>query len=157
MMIRRAKPDDLEAILKVFEETIRSTCQHDYTLEQINVWVSSIDDQEKWKNRIANQFFLVAELENKIAGFTSLEGDYIDLLYVSNKFLRKGIANRLFEKLKGEALKNGKTKLASDVSITAYPFFEKMGFKMIRKNHFDLKEVNISNYRMELDLNDTPT
>lgn len=152
MTIRKAKPDDLEELLIVFEETIRTTCQHDYTIEQINVWVSSINDHEKWKNRILNQFFLVAELESRIVGFGSLEDHYLDLLYVSNNFLRKGIAIRLFEQLKSEAVRNGKTKLTSDVSITAYPFFEKIGFKMIKKNQFILKGVNISNYRMELGL-----
>lgn len=150
MTIRRAKINDLEELLTIFSETIKSTCKREYSEEQIKVWISSIDDKEKWKNKILNQFFIVVQFENKIVGFGSLEkGDYIDLMYVHKDYLRKGIANRIYESLKEEAQKNGNKKLTSDVSKTARSFFEKVGFVVIRENEFDLKGVKISNYLMK--------
>lgn len=151
MTIRRAKINDLEEVLTIFSETIKSTCKRDYSEEQIKVWVSSINDKEKWKNKIINQFFIVVEFENRMVGFGSLEkGDYIDLMYVHKDYLRKGIANRIYQKLKEEAQKNGNKELTSDVSKTARSFFEKAGFVVIKENEFDLKGVKISNYLMKL-------
>lgn len=156
-MIKEAKLSDLEEILIVFKETIRTICKNDYSDEQINVWVSSIKNQEKWKNKIRNQFFLIAELNNKILGFGSLDNDdYIDLLYVNKNFLRQGVAKRLYKNLKEEAMRKGKGKLISDVSITAVPFFKNMGFEIIKENRFKLNGIDISNYRMELDIRKEP-
>lgn len=146
---RPAKMEDLKELQSLFVETIRSTCREDYNEEQIEVWTSSVQNVEKWRNKITRQFFIVAEFNNTIVGFSSLDkGDYIDMMYVHKDHLRKGIANLLYKQLQTAAKDLGHKALKADVSKTARPFFEKKGFVVIRENEIDLKGVKITNYHM---------
>ncbi len=98
---------------------------------------------------LVNQYFLIAEIDEKMIGFGSLEnGNHIDFLYIYKDFIRKGIANLIFDKLKAESLKLGFDKQTSDVSKTARPFFETKGFKVIRENKNKINGVEIINYHM---------
>ncbi len=117
--------------------------------KQIEAWISSVKNKEKWKSILADQYFLIAEVEGKMVGYGSLEkGNYIDFLYIHKNFVRKGIANLIFEKLKAESLKLGFDKLTSDVSKTALPFFETKGFKVIKENKNIMNGVEIINYHI---------
>ena len=147
--LRHATLNDLNEMQDLFVETIISTCSKDYNDEQINVWTSSVENKDRWRARITNQFFLVAEIDNKIVGYGSLDnGNYLDFLYVHKDFLRKGIANLIYEKLKSESLRHGFDKLTSYVSKTARPFFETKGFKIIKENKNMMNGVEIINYHM---------
>lgn len=149
MTIRQANIDDLEEVLKLFVDTIKSTWKNDYTKEQIEACVSSVQNEEKWESRIRTQYFIVAQLNKEIVGFGSLENEnYIDLIYVHKDHFRKGIANQILDTLKNKAQEYGNKKLTSDVSKTARPFFEKNGFKVIKENEFELNGILISNYNM---------
>ncbi|HBV14092.1 GNAT family N-acetyltransferase [Chryseobacterium carnipullorum] len=52
-----------------------------------------------------------------------------------------------------EAILRKQKILTADVSKTAKPFFEKMGFKMIREQTVDVKGIGLTNYKMEKELN----
>ena len=146
---RKAKLDDLGEIQELFVETIISTCTNDYNTNQIDAWVSSVDNVDRWKSFLTNQYFLIAESEGKIVGYGSLEnGDYLDLMYVHKDFLRQGIGNMIFDKLKEQSLILRFDKLNSDVSKTAVPFFKTKGFKVIRENRKMMNGVEIINYHM---------
>lgn len=149
LKFRQANIDDLENIQELFVETIKNTCRNDYNKQQINAWVTSVENRERWKSILANQYFLIAEIDSEIVGYGSLEnGNYLDFIYVHKDFLRKGIANIIFEKLKAKSIELGFDKLTSDVSKTARPFFETKGFKVIRENKNMMKNVEIINYHM---------
>jgi putative acetyltransferase len=149
LKFRQANLNDLEEMQELFVETIKNTCKNEYNKQQIDAWVSSVENKERWKSILANQYFLIAEINNKMVGFGSLEnGNYLDFMYVHKDFLRKGIANLIFEKLKAKSLELGFDKLNSDVSKTARPFFENKGFKVIRENKNMMKGVEIINYHM---------
>lgn len=149
LKFRRAKLNDLEEMQELCVETIKSTCQNDYDPKQIDVWVSSVQKVERWKTFLTKQYILVAENEENIVGCGSLKnGNYLDLMYVHKEFLRQGIANMIFEKLKKKSLTLGFDKLTSDVSKTAVPFFETKGFKIIKENKNMINGVEIINYHM---------
>lgn len=146
---RQAEFDDLEEMQKLFVETIKSTCRKDYNKIQIDAWITSVENKERWQSYIAGQYFLIAEIDKKMVGYGSLKnGDYLDFMYVHKEFLRKGIANMIFENLKAKSIALGFDKLTSDVSKTARPFFETKGFKVIRENKIMMKDVEIINYHM---------
>ncbi|MCB9230877.1 MAG: GNAT family N-acetyltransferase [Bacteroidia bacterium] len=149
--IRPANLSDLDEIQTLFVETIRFTCKADYSPRQIQVWTSSVENRERWIEKLNRQYFLVAEKDQRIVGFASLEnGNYLDLLYVHKDFQRQGIANLLFQKIQSKARQPGFEKITSDVSKTARPFFEAKGFRVVQENKFSLKGVEITNYHMTL-------
>ncbi len=153
LKIRIGVFSELPEIQNLFSETITFVCQNDYDQKQIEAWKSSVENSERWQNLIQNQYFIVAELDNKIVGFASLEnGNYIDVLFVHKNFQRMGIAQKLFVELENEAKRLNNFVLTSDVSKTAKAFFESNGFKVIAEQLQVRKNVEIINYKMQKEL-----
>jgi putative acetyltransferase len=147
--IRLSTLSDLAEMQKMFVDTISTICKDDYSPEQIKVWTSSIENTQRWTDKLTSQYFLIAELDNKIVGYASLENnEYIDFLYVHKDFQRQGIADRLYTEIENEAIKRKATVLTSDVSKTAKHFFEKKGFKTLNEQTNIINAVKIVNYKM---------
>jgi putative acetyltransferase len=151
---RQARRSDLPEILKLFVEAVKAICAKDYSPEQIKAWTLSIDDTERWITKLEQQYFVIAEANNKIKGYASLEKmNHLDLLYVSKDHQRLGIASKLYDNIEMEAIRRGATSVESDVSITAKPFFEAKGFKTITMQKIKITDVEIINYKMIKELN----
>ncbi len=104
---------------------------------------------QRWEDLIENQFILVAVENGQINGFCTLDnGNYIDMLYVHKDFQRQGIARKLYSEIEKEAKQQGQKALFSDVSKTARPFFESVGFKVIKEQAVKIRGVDLINYRM---------
>ena len=131
MEIRRATLQDLSEILQLFTGTIQTVNAADYTEDQLNAWSSGASNQEGWKNRITEQYFVVAEITGVIAGFASVTFDgYIDLMFVHKDYQRLGVARQLMHEIEAFSIEKALPEIWSDVSITALPFFRKSGFKI---------------------------
>ena len=147
--IRHAKLNDLAEIQEMFVDTISTICKADYSADQIKVWTSSVENISRWTERITSQYFLIAEFDNKIVGYVSLKSnDYLDLLYVHKDYQKHGIASKLVDEIKKEAIRKKSAVLHSDVSKTAKPFFEKKGFKVIKTQSNKIKGIEVVNYKM---------
>ncbi len=128
--IRLSKLSDLTEMQKMFVDTISTICKDDYSPEQIMVWTSSIENTQRWTDKLTSQYFLVAVFDNKIVGYASLENNnYFDFLYVHKDYQRQGIADRLYSEIEKEANNRKATVLNSDVSETARRFLKKKGLK----------------------------
>jgi putative acetyltransferase len=134
---------------QLFVDTISSVCKSDYSPVQITAWISSIENTQRWTDKLTAQYFLVAESNNKIVGYASLENNTrIDFLYVHKDYQRQGIASWLYADIEKKAIQKKMTTLHSDVSITAKPFFEKKGFKALELQTNLIRGVEILNYKM---------
>ncbi|PKL85926.1 MAG: GNAT family N-acetyltransferase [Ignavibacteriae bacterium HGW-Ignavibacteriae-1] len=153
LSIRHSNLSNLPEIQRMFVDTISAVCKDDYSPEEIKVWTSSIENTERLIDKLTTQYFLIAELDNKIVGFASLKGnDYLDFLYVHKDYQRQGIADRLYSEIEAEAIKKESKVLTSDVSITAKAFFEKKGFRTLQKQTNIIRGVEIVNYKMVKEL-----
>ena len=149
MIIRKAEIDDLPELKKLFSDTIIATCKTDYTINERKVWSSAIAKNEKWLKSLKEEFFIIAESGSKIIGFSSLKNkDYLNLMYVHKDFTRKGLATKLYKNIKTKSLEYGVEKLNADVSKTAKPFFEKLGFKVVKENRNIIENEILINYKM---------
>ncbi|NBP71432.1 MAG: GNAT family N-acetyltransferase, partial [Cytophagia bacterium] len=85
-----------------------------------------------------------------ILGFGSLKDfNHVDMLYVHHNHLGEGIAHTLYLAIENEAKQQHQTILTSDVSKTALPFFEKMGFSIITPQTVVRQGVELINYKMK--------
>jgi putative acetyltransferase len=155
--IRRGQLGDLAELQKLFLDTITEVCRADYNEDQIHAWIfetKSNENRQRWIDILENQFVLVAQNRNEIVGFITLyNGHYIDLLYVHKGYQRKAIAKSLYKKIEHEARRQNQTILTANVSITARPFFEEIGFKVLNEQTVLLKNVELTNYKMEKKIN----
>ncbi|QNR24711.1 GNAT family N-acetyltransferase [Croceimicrobium hydrocarbonivorans] len=148
-----AKMEDLPAMKSLFEASIRQTCNQDYSPEEIEAWLLSLKNKQRWEELIQNQIVWLALVEADLAGFCSLkDGHYLDFLYVLPDHQGLGIAKQLVAAAIDETRKLGNTKISSDISITARPFMEAQGWKVIRMNENPRADQTLINYRMELEL-----
>ncbi|MGC1632643.1 MAG: GNAT family N-acetyltransferase [Gelidibacter sp.] len=151
IQIRQATLEDLPEITTIFRDTIRAVNSKDYSEKQIEVWSSGADDLEEWKDRIENLYFLVAEFKGQIAGFAYLKNGFsLDGLYVHKDFQRRTIGSKLLRIMESRATSNGFEVLKSDISITAFPFFDSHYYeveKRHKKNYKGFAFENIIVYR----------
>ena len=151
LKLRLAQTSDIKELQELFVNTIESVCNQDYDPIQRRAWTSSVENTERWTSIISDQLVIVAEIQRKIVGFITLkDGVHIDLLYVHKDFQRKGIAQLLYDEIE---LKADSNILTADVSITARPFFERNGFKVIQRQIVKRKDSSLVNFKMNKYLN----
>lgn len=149
IIIRTACYPDIIDIAKLFYDTVQCINVRDYSQNMVDAWSSGNTDSGKWKEKISQQFFIVAMLENIVVGFSSLTpGGYIDFMYVHKDYQRQGIARQLLKTIEKKAGEQGNKSIYSDVSITARPFFEAHGYKVEREQIKKHKNEAFINYRM---------
>ncbi|AGA77372.1 GNAT family N-acetyltransferase [Echinicola vietnamensis] len=150
IIIRQAELNDMIKVQQLYVETIQNSCKNDYSEEQIAAWISSVINEARWQQALKEEFFLVAEYDEKIVGFGALKDDnYIDFMYIQHEYQRLGLAERLLKALEHQAKKNHSAEIIADASKTAVPFFEKMGFRMVQENTKVVNGLELVNYRVE--------
>lgn len=148
--IRQAISNDLDNIARLFKETIETINAKDYSPEQIKVWAKGSSRKERLLKKIAQQHFLVAEINNILVGFGSITLDgYLDFMYVSKDYQRRGVAQKIYDALESFAIVNCLDKIHSDASITAKPFFMRQGFEVVQEQQVDIEGIKLTNYKMQ--------
>lgn len=154
--IRKARKEDISAIIELCQNSIRSTCTNDYDPPQIEAWCHSVSDPAKWKLAMDSQHFIVAEEAGDLLGFASIKhGEYLVYLYVDPARQRSGVAQILLENLLKEAQRLDKDYIWSNVSKTAQAFFRKQGFQVEHERINFLEGVEIRNHRMGFNIGNT--
>ena len=78
------------------------------------------------------------------------------MLFVSPRYLRRGIARTLLGFVEEQARSAGASELTSDVSVVARPFFERFGFQVTKEQRPIKDGVEMTNYRMRKSINPFP-
>jgi putative acetyltransferase len=112
-----------------------------------------VQDKARWLRKITDQYFLLVENGDELMGCGSITPDgYLDMMYVSHLHQGKGIARHLVEKLEAFARDQTVTTIRSDVSLTARPFFERMGFRVVTPQQVEMDGLIFDNFVMEKEL-----
>lgn len=149
LVLRRAREEDIPQLNKVFKESILSIKEQDYTRKQLEVWSSRSDAPAWWKDKLNLQYFLLAFEADELMGFGSIyHSGFLDLLYVDKAHQNKGIARKILVALEDRIKTFGVASIQTEASITAKPFFEKMGFSLVKENQIDIEGVTLANYTM---------
>ncbi|MBT0812884.1 GNAT family N-acetyltransferase [Litoribacter ruber] len=149
IIVRRANLGDLSTLRELFVETIIASCKNDYSEKQISAWTSSASNTLRWEEKFSSQIFTVAESENRIIGFASLQQyKVLDHLFVHKDWQRKGIAYALVKEIEVLAKEREVSELDVEASLTAKGFFEKMGFNVLSHQLVTIKGVELLNFKM---------
>lgn len=147
--IRQAVEGDVGQITQLFFDTIQNINIRDYTQEEVDDWSSWKTDIHKWLDKMHDQYFIVAEINNKIAGFSSLAEDgYLDFMFVDKDTQGQGVASALLAEIERKAIEQNIELIYSDVSLTAKGFFESKGFIVERQQLKKSKKKELISFRM---------
>ncbi len=128
--LRTAVFEDIPAIVEMYRATVHAVNAADYTPAQIKVWADGAVNYPRWEKAINEQYFVLAEIDGKLAGFSSIAKDgYLDFMYVSKDYQRRGVASTLLTEIESKAAEQKNPEIYSHVSKTARGFFLKMGYE----------------------------
>lgn len=146
MIIRTYRSTDCKELTELFYHTVHRVNAKDYTKEQLDAWATGQVDLKKWDQSLQEHYSIVAVDDNVITGFGDIDKTgYLDRLYVHSDYQGKGVATALCNQLESAVQQN----IVAHVSITARPFFEKRGYKVIRKQQVERQGIVLINYVME--------
>lgn len=103
-----------------------------------------------WAERRAATATWVAEADGVVVGFSDIDAvGYIDMLYVTARHHRRGIAAALLSHLETLANAAQLSCLWTNASLTARPFFERHGFHVVEFRTVTRSMTDLINIRME--------
>lgn len=147
MEIRKYEDTDFDEIAELFYNTVHSVNMNDYSQEQVDVWATGKLDPNRWNKSLLENYSIVGIEGRQIVGFGDIDKtNYLDRLYVHKDFQARGIATAICDELEKQA--NGAT-ISVHTSITAKPFFEKRGYKVLKEQQVELAGVFLTNYVMD--------
>lgn len=153
--LRLYRPEDLEELILLFYQTVRTVALKDYTPEETEAWAPSPEsvDRAAWGESLTAHYTLVAERNGELLGFGDMdETGYLDRLYVHKDFQGRGVATVLTEALEGYARGLGAERVTVHASRTAKPFFQKRGYQVVTAQRVVRRGVELENFAMELKL-----
>ncbi len=146
MEIRAYRPADCKTLTELFYNTVHTVNAKDYTKEQLDAWATGTVDLEKWNQSLEEHFSLVALDGEKIIGFGDIDDTgYLDRLFVHSDYQGKGVAAAICDQLEQSV----QGSIVTHASITARPFFEKRGYKIVKERQVERKGILLTNFIME--------
>ena len=149
--IRRLAAQDIPEMRKLFRATVLTVNSKDYTKEEVEDWASCGDSVEHWKELLAkNDYIGALDGQGGIVGFSSMNAEgYLHSMFVHEDWQGKGVATLLLSEVEKIARRYGVHKISVEVSVTARPFFEKHGYKVVKEQKAKANRLYLTNYVME--------
>jgi len=149
MLTREYKPDDCPLLAQLFYDTVHTVNARDYSEEQLDAWATGNVDLDEWNRSFLTHTTLVAVWDGVIAGFADMDkSGYLDRLYVHKDYQGIGVATALVKELERRAIDENVACFETYASITARPFFEKLGYTVQAENIAVRGGVSLTNFRM---------
>ena len=112
----------------------------------MDVWATGTVDLKEWDKSFTEHYTIVAIDNNIIVGFGDIDKTgYLDRLYVHADYQGKGVATAICNRLE-QAVQG---KITTHASITAKPFFEKRGYKVVKEQQVERQGIYLINFCME--------
>ena len=129
--VRLAQPTDAEGISQVILAALRSSNAQDYPADVI-ARVASNFTPEAVLALLARRVVLVAVQDEVIVATAALDANVVRSVFVNPSLQGQGIGRLLMIEIELRAREAGVTVLSVPSSLTAEPFYSKLGFHTVR-------------------------
>jgi predicted N-acetyltransferase YhbS len=133
-LIRPARPEDAAAISRVIISALRETNAKDYS-EAIIARVEQNFSPTAVLELLQRRLVFVAAKGDDIVGTASLDGRVVRTVFIKPECQSRGIGRALMAQVERVAIEKGVTVLAVPSSVTAEPFYAKLGFNAVRDSY----------------------
>jgi putative hydrolase of the HAD superfamily len=132
--IRAFRPGDGEALVDAHRMAILDTSEEFYTREEL----------ESWSAGLSSAFYAPPEggvtevavsASGKPVAFCQSVGNEVLGLYVHPEWQRNGIGQKLMRLAEGRAASIGSEIVRVHASISAIPFYERIGYRVVESSH----------------------
>ncbi|MBY8974240.1 GNAT family N-acetyltransferase [Rhodobacteraceae bacterium NNCM2] len=148
--IRRYADADADGVAQVFFDAVHIGTRDHYTADQRRAWAGEAPQPARWREKLAPMTAYVAERQGRVVGIMTIDEEgLIDLAFVAPDMAGAGIGWALYQTIEAAAREMGVARLHADVSHAARPFFERQGFRMVRRQEVERAGITLTNQRME--------
>ncbi|MGR5250364.1 GNAT family N-acetyltransferase [Vibrio aestuarianus] len=148
--IRKYQESDAHDLWAIFYHAVRNVNLRDYSQAQVEAWAPDDFSSEIWQRKMNYLSPFVAEIGGKIVGYSDLqENGLIDHFFCHHEHQGQGVGRQLMEHVLRMGELQGITRFYSEVSITARPFYERFGFKVIQEQIIEVRGQKLCNFVME--------
>ena len=154
LVIRSYVPDDAPELAKVFHRAVREGAATKYSLDERQAWSPDLPSGPSWHDRLTRSETVVAEMDRRPIGFMTLDipRAYLDLAFVVPEVMGQGVADAIYAVLEGRARVAGLTRMTTEASLLAEPFFERQGWRLVARQKVERLGMQLSNAVMEKSL-----
>nr|WP_253274337.1 GNAT family N-acetyltransferase [Myxosarcina sp. GI1] len=134
----------------MFHDTVREVNLGDYSSSQVRAWAPDDLYFRNWVEVCSSRFTYVAEIGGVVSGFGELEPNgHVDCFYIHKNYQRRGVGSKIYREIETKALELSINRLFVEASITAKPFFQRMGFSVVKEQKVARRGEIFTNYVME--------
>lgn len=152
--VRPLSENDIDDMRELFRSTVLSVNRKDYTEAETRDWASCGEGSGHWKSLLEeNSFEGAFDSCGRLIGFASMDRNgHLHSMFVHRDWQGRGVATLLLRRVENLAREYGAEIIFAEVSITARPFFERRGFRVVREQLARAKELCMTNFVMEKSL-----
>lgn len=151
--LRAYKPDDSEALAKVYREAARVLGRQAYSEEATRVWALYPEDMEEFRATLAEGLTLCAVSDGFPIAFGQLNpDDHIAFLYCHPAHARRGHASAILGELEAHARSKEVATIRVEASGVAQPLFERFGYQIIKEEKSIRHDLQFLRYKMSKQL-----
>ncbi len=145
MYLRGYQSSDAEELASLFYDTVHRVNRKEYTQEQVDAWAAGQIDLDAWDRSLQEHITLVAVEQERLVGFGDIDyTGYLDRLFVHADHQGRGIATALCDVLEHSV----PGPVTTHASLTAKPFFEARGYRVLAAQQVVRRGVELPNYVM---------
>ena len=153
--IRDFQEEDAPTLWALFFNTVRKVNRRDYTEQQVKAWAQEGFDSQLWLKKMISIQPFVAELDGVIVGYSDVQpSGLVDHFFCHHEYQGQGVGRALMTHVIRQAEAKGRDRIYSEVSITARPFYEHMGFTVVNEQQIEVRGATLTNYVMERHLDE---
>jgi putative acetyltransferase len=155
MRIRLARNEDCAEIARLRRQTIRSVNSRDYSEEIISDWTMRTNAR-RFRESSSKCRRWVAVERGRIIGFCDHGFDCeLSRIYVHKDYLGRGVGSRLLKVAERSLIKLGCKEVWVESTITAKGFYERNGYKLVRRAVHRTEGTTSRVYKMSKNLGQT--
>ena len=147
--LRDLTPQDTDAAALLFFAAVHQGTADVYSVEQRIAWAGKAPAPATWRGRFDNVSGIVALIDNRMAGFMTLDREgLIDLAFVHPDHMGTGVGRTVYFAIEDRGRIFGVRRLRTFASEKAKPFFTRMGWTVEAPNIVTKGGVTLQNYKM---------
>jgi putative acetyltransferase len=148
IFIRPAVPEDSQALLDVFVESVTVLCPGDYPPKQVKALLDSkglhYKNVKSWGDVV-----IVATLNAQVIGFAALIWDTICAAYVHPQHCRRGVGRALVQALEADARSRHLQKIFVTASLTGESLYKACGYQVVTPTWVPVSGVQLPCIKLE--------
>lgn len=148
MEVRQFEPEDAERLSELIARNFQQVLVQDYPIEAIETWVA-VFTPERLIEESRRQFMVVGMVGNELVGLASLDGDRVRNVFVDVARHRTGIGKALMTAVEAHARERHVKTIYLMAAVSARGFYEKLGFRVVKRIDRDLNGIPVPEVRME--------